>query len=213
LTDDGYFLVRAERMLDTTDPNGTRNAYRSFVLEIHYDNRAAIPNHVDSSGVRTYYTTLSRQHEAGVFSVVGPFVYLRGQPIAFGLSNYLFECPDTCSSLMLQDGQAVTVIREYMHMHYSGHAMYNEHVRNGHVIRTGAVDFFEFAVSAGPAVQQNSFEIRPGDAFNVQCFYRNDDASANRTFGLASSQEMCVAFLLYYPRKVVQIAEGRSLVR
>jgi Copper type II ascorbate-dependent monooxygenase, C-terminal domain len=133
-----------------------------------------------------------------VFSVGDPFVYFRGQPIASGLSNCLFECPATCSSLMLRDGPAVTVIREYMHMHYSGHAMYNEHVRNGHVIRTGAEDFFEFAVSGGPAVQQNSFEIMPGDAFNVQCYYQNDDASDNRTFGLASSQGMCVAFLLYY---------------
>jgi Copper type II ascorbate-dependent monooxygenase, C-terminal domain len=190
--------------------SATLNAYRTFVLEIHYDNPDGIPDQRDSSGVRAYYSKTKRLHEAGIFSVGDPYVVMRDQPIESGLTSYRFECVNSCSSLMLSDGQPVTVLREYLHMHQSGYAMYNEHVRDGQVIRTGALDFFEFNMNGGPAVQQDPFEIVPGDAFNVQCYYQNA-ASANRTFGLASSEEMCVAFLLYYPRKVLQLSEDLSL--
>jgi hypothetical protein len=182
-------------------------AYRTFVLEIHYDNADHVPDQVDSSGVRVYHVPEPREHLAGVYAVGDPALSLRGQAIPPGVSDYLFRCGGSCSSLYLGDGQPVTVIREHLHMHQSGYAMYNEHVRDGQVIRTGAVDYYEFSQSGGPAVQQPQFEIYPGDSFNVRCYYKNDEDS-NRTFGIGSAQEMCMAFLVYYPRKVLSIAQG-----
>lgn len=38
----------------------------------------------------------------------------------------------------------------------------------------------------------------PGDSFRTTCYY--EDGSA---FGLASAEEMCITFMLYYPVKTV----------
>lgn len=101
--------------------NVTGGSYRTFVLEIHYDNADRIPDQVDSSGVRLFYVEEPREYAAGVMDIGDPFLYLRGQIIEPGVSDYLFECPGTCSSLLLNDGQPVTVVREYLHMHQSGY--------------------------------------------------------------------------------------------
>jgi hypothetical protein len=189
--------------------NVTGGGYRSFVLQVHYDNAELIPDQLDSSGVTLYYSQEPREYMAGVMDIGDPFLYLRDQVIPAGVSDYLFECPGTCSSVFLGDGQPVTVVREYLHMHQSGYAMYNQHVRDGQVVRTGSVDFFDFSQSGGPAVQQQPFEVLPGDSFSTRCYYKNDEGS-NRTFGFGSAQEMCMAFLLYYPRKVIAVSENMT---
>lgn len=91
----------------------------------------------------------------------------------------------------------------------NSYAMYNQHIRDGQVIRTGSVDFFDFAQSGGPAVQQQPFQVLPGDSFNIRCYYKNDEGTS-RTFGLGSAEEMCMAFLLYYPRRIVTLSEDLS---
>jgi len=40
---------------------------------------------------------------------------------------------------------------------------------------------------------------KPGDGFKTFCHYRNKD---DITFGLSSQEEMGIAFLFYYPRKL-----------
>jgi Copper type II ascorbate-dependent monooxygenase, C-terminal domain len=51
-------------------------------------------------------------------------------------------------------------------------------------------------------VVQPTFTIQPGDAFRTICNY---DANRNETWGRASSEEMCIAFLYYYPRQIVEV--------
>ena len=48
------------------------------------------------------------------------------------------------------------------------------------------------------AIRQGSYEIRPGDSFKTTCNYRSYE---DTVFGLASADEMCEGFLLYYPAK------------
>ena len=43
----------------------------------------------------------------------------------------------------------------------------------------------------------------------MKCFYNNQQTS--RTFGLGSDQEMCMAFLLYYPRKSFELSADLRL--
>lgn len=75
--------------------------------------------------------------------------------------------------------------------------MYNEQFRDGELIRTGVVDYYDFDQNGGPPVQQETFEIWPGDAFRTRCYFDSNDGEV---WGLASQDEMCIAFLYYYPR-------------
>ena len=46
---------------------------------------------------------------------------------------------------------------------------------------------------------QEPFEIKAGDSFKTGCFYMNEDNE--RVFGYGSSEEMCIHFFFYYPKK------------
>ena len=69
------------------------------------------------------------------------------------------------------------------------------------MVHTGAVDVFEFDQQGSFRVPQEPFEIQPGDGFRTTCYYRD-----GTTFGYSSQEEMCQAYLLYYPAK--QISYG-----
>jgi len=96
-----------------------------------------------------------------------------------------------------------------LHMHEVGLRITNEQIREGEVIRSGNVEHWEFDQNGNAAVQQGEFVVQPGDSFRTTCYY--DDPEGTRTFGLASSEEMCMAFLYYYPRQVMSLGPGIEL--
>lgn len=183
---------------------------------------------VDTSGVEVYYTTTPRPVEVGVFQVGGmfalsfvnpywctqesltgsrpspvdPMVRLIGQPVGEGISSHHFECPGSCTGTYLSKDEPVTVFHEYLHMHIAGTRVTNEHIRNGTVIRTAATEVWDFDQSGNIPVKQYPYEVHAGDSFRTSCFYRDNQKAI---FGLSSREEMCMAFLYYYPRKAIKV--------
>lgn len=170
------------------------NGFKNFRLETHYNNPWLDTGILDSSGVRLHYTSQKREHDAGILMLGDPGISLYGQ--AAGPATHIFTCPASCSANTLNS--SITVIRENLHMHQAGLTMSNNQIRDGQVIRSNAhVDYFDFDQQGGYAVQQEPFQIYPADSFQTTCQYLTD----NTTFGISSQEEMCVAFLLYYPRQ------------
>ncbi|CAJ1960436.1 unnamed protein product [Cylindrotheca closterium] len=162
-------------------------------IQIHYNNHSGVSGMRDSSGVRFYYTETARAEEAGMLELGDPLVRLYGQSISNGLSKYEFTCPGSCSGLFLAQRQ-VTVIAEFLHMHQTGVRMTNEVIRQNEVVHNAKVDVFDFEEQGGFRVPQDPFTVTPGDTFRTSCYYRDGGA-----FGLSSQEEMCIAYLLYYP--------------
>jgi hypothetical protein len=81
-----------------------------------------------------------------------------------------------------------------LHMHKTGVRMTNDVIRNNDVVHTSRVDVFEFDQQGAFLVQQEPFEVKPGDAFRTSCYYRD-----GAEFGLSSQEEMCIAYVMYYP--------------
>jgi hypothetical protein len=181
-------------------PFGGVNGFQSFILETHYNNPDRVPGVVDSSGIRFYYTTQQREFDVGILPLGDPLFNLNGLSIPSGLSSHAFRCPTSCTSLTLKPEEPLTVIRESVHMHKTGVRAFNEQIRGGEVVRTGVVDFFNFDQQGNQNVQQESFQILAGDSFNTECFYRSQEGAE---FGLSSQQEMCVFFIMYYPRQLL----------
>jgi Copper type II ascorbate-dependent monooxygenase, C-terminal domain/Copper type II ascorbate-dependent monooxygenase, N-terminal domain len=176
---------------------------RSFKLQIHYNNPELLENIIDNSGVRIYYAKTPRPIQAGIFEVGDPNVGLMDEPVGTGLIEHTFECGGGCSALALPS-TGVTVIRSYLHMHKTGIEASNELIRDGAVVNTASVEFFDFAQQGNHVVQADSFKVLPGDAFRLRCHYRSPSDGTSTNFGMGSSDEMCVAFLLYYPRQIVE---------
>ncbi|GAX16953.1 hypothetical protein FisN_5Hh331 [Fistulifera solaris] len=173
--------------------------YQSFRLEIHYDNPQLKEGVLDSSGVRFYYSEKMRPVELGLLRLGDPIISLEGQPVGDGLTQHIFDCPSTCTETMLK--QEVTVLREYLHMHYAGATMQNELIRDGEVIHTGTVDYFRFDQQGNQLVKQMPYTVKKGDAYRTICNY--DDKGRNATFGFSSQEEMCIVFIMYYPKQIL----------
>jgi hypothetical protein len=176
------------------------DGYGAFEIDVHYNNPGLIEGLIDSSGVRFYWTSQSRDEQIGMLQLGDPFISLMGEPVGNGLTLHEFECPGSCSSIV---NQPVTVLREYLHMHEKGMRITNDQIRDGQVIRTGTIDFWEFDQNGNAAALQDPFEIQPGDGFKTSCYFDVDDSIK---FGLGSKEEMCIAFLYYYPRTKIKVS-------
>jgi hypothetical protein len=175
------------------------NANRQAVMiEIHYNNPGRLSGQMDSSGIRFHYSLSQKKHDAAILELADPYVFLIGQDIDSGLTKYEFTCPGACSSAFMWNGQGVTVLAEYLHMHQTGTRMTNEVIRNSQVVHESMVDVFEFDQQGSFKVQQDSYQIMPGDSFKTSCYYRN-----GYKFGLSSEEEMCIAYVLYYPAREI----------
>jgi Copper type II ascorbate-dependent monooxygenase, C-terminal domain/DOMON domain/Copper type II ascorbate-dependent monooxygenase, N-terminal domain len=175
------------------------SGFQSFSIEIHYNNVDLDANVSDSSGIRAYYTSIKREFDLGIFQLGDPGIAFLGQPVSpdGGLAQHTFACGSQCLDTYLNE--PVTVIREHLHMHKTGVSMVNYHIRNEKVVREGKADFFDYSAQGLQAVVQAPFQMYPGDAFRTIC---NFNATNSVLWGLATAEEMCIAFLYYYPRKL-----------
>lgn len=126
------------------------------------------------------------------------------EKIGEGYTKYDFTCPGKCSSLFLgqaereSESQGVTVLAEFLHMHRTGVHMTNEVVRDGMVVHKATIEVYDFDQQGGYFVPQDTYKIMPGDSFRTSCYYKDGDS-----FGRSSQQEMCLAFIVYYPIKKI----------
>lgn len=167
---------------------------QAISVEIHYNNPELVSGQIDSSGIRLFFINGERDERAAVLELGDPTLSLYGEQMNNGLTQYDFSCPGTCSSAVLQ--RSVTVLSEYLHMHQTGIRMTNQVIRNNDVVHSSKVDVFEFDQQGAFHVQQEPYEVKPGDSFRTSCYYRD-----GAEFGLSSQEEMCIAFVMYYPAK------------
>lgn len=171
---------------------------QAVYVRIHFDNPSMISGSLHSIGLKFYYTLETRTHDAAILELGDPTLTLVGNLISQGITQYDFSCPGACSSTYLGNDN-VTILAEYLHMHQTGTRMTNEVVRDGVIHHSAAVDVYDFKQQGAIHIQQAPYEVSAGDAFKTSCYYRDGDQ-----FGISSQQEMCIAYLLYYPAKQSQ---------
>lgn len=184
------------------------NGYQSFQLSIHYDNQGLVPDVLDSSGVRFFYTETLREHEAGIYQIGDPFLLLGSlsgegatspEPGKYG--KWEIDCPASCTRKEIPAGQSITVFGEFLHMHEVGSRMVSSQYRGLSKIRESVVDYYDFDLNGAYGMIQAPYEVEPGDSFKVECFYKSKNPGDEVVyFGPASNEEMCISFLWYYPR-------------
>jgi len=160
---------------------------------------------VDNSGIRLYYTSVLRIHNAGILQL-GDFLALQTVPIPEGTGTYeiMYDCPSNCLSNFTQPLNAISSM---LHMHERGSSMWSDLWRNGQLIQQiNRVDFYSFNLQQTTPI---NITIMPGDRISTHCIYDTNPDSTT-IFGLASYQEMCIDFLLYWPKIPIE-ACGYSL--
>ena len=178
------------------------NRFKSFRIQVHYDNPDLVSGLKDNSGVRLWLDANPRLHEAGTIQLGDPAVHLSKPHNVGGLnvrippgrSMWEFSCPPQVTS----EWHEITVFSQILHMHQIGDMMYLEikDAEQGAVKRPNAVEYFDFAHQDNTLVQP--FKIKPGDELITRCYY-NNKGQADVAFGLGSDEEMCIDFITYYP--------------
>ncbi|XP_067141854.1 DBH-like monooxygenase protein 1 homolog [Centruroides vittatus] len=176
------------------------NAY--YVLEIHYDNPSFTKGIVDNSGLRLYYTPKLRTYDAGILSVGSiwyPCVLIPPKQKNFIVAGH--GDPKCYGSSIPPEG--IYVLSVFLHSHLLGTHLTLRHFRNGKELKPIAEDkYYDFKYQDG-TVLSKEVKILPSDHLTVECVYDSTDRVSNTLGGLGTQQEMCLAFILYYPRIAV----------
>nr|XP_006626174.2 PREDICTED: DBH-like monooxygenase protein 2 homolog [Lepisosteus oculatus] len=188
---------------DVGIPIGT-NKYPSYYrLEIHYNNEAQKPGRMDNSGLRLYYTSELRQFDMGVIEtgvLTAPFyiTYLI-PPKTPSFKSYGLCNTSEFSRVIPGPVLDLNVFGILLHTHGAGRKVTVGHFRNGEQIGFLSIDNnydqnFQRVQQFGRVVP-----VKLGDEILVECTYNTEDRSTTTLNGLAATDEMCLAFLYYYP--------------
>ncbi|KAL9952237.1 hypothetical protein ACROYT_G039460 [Oculina patagonica] len=183
---------------------GTDDSPNSYMMEIHYDNPKGIEGRKDSSGLRFFYTSNLRKYDAGIIAVGEsslPFMVIPPKQESWISTGY---CPKQCSQESLNSTKlpekGINVFAAFLHTHLQGTGIWTKHVRDGvelpEIVRDDNYDFNFQDIQ----VLSKEVHVKPGDDLITYCKYQTMDKNKIVVGGLATSQEMCVDMLFYYPK-------------
>ncbi|XP_029318773.1 DBH-like monooxygenase protein 2 homolog isoform X2 [Cottoperca gobio] len=182
-------------------PIGGADSNTIYRLEIHYNNPNNEAGRTDSSGLRLHYTAQLRQHDAGILMTgISPLsdVHYNIPPGATEFHTY-GVCNTTLFSKLLNPVPELQVFAGMLHTHLAGRKVRVAHYRNGKQRDFLLLDeYFDFELQQSISLG-NIKTIKQGDEIAVECTYSTTDRTKVTTFGLRTTDEMCLAFLYYYP--------------
>ncbi|XP_074009979.1 putative DBH-like monooxygenase protein 2 [Numenius arquata] len=178
-------------------------------LEIHYSNFDLLPGLIDSSGVRIYYTPELRKYDVGVLQT-GIFTF----PVHFippGAESYRSYGLCNSSQFDEMNGMLVPDLHVFaylLHTHLSGRGVKAAQYWNGEQLGIICEDSkYDFRLQEIRDMKEILI-IKPGDEILVECNFQTLDRSGITFGGPSTMNEMCLAFLFYYPRNNISSCMG-----
>uniref|UniRef100_A0A9J8CB34 Monooxygenase, DBH-like 1, like n=3 Tax=Cyprinus carpio TaxID=7962 RepID=A0A9J8CB34_CYPCA len=170
-----------------------------YRLEVHYNNVNKSAGRVDNSGLRFYYTSDLRQHDAAVLMTglaVAPGYAI--PPKARSFLTYGL-CDTAYIPEVLETPHDLQVFSVMLHTHLAGRKVRVGHFRGGKQIDFLAVDEnYDFEYQEVTNLGKTK-TVKLGDKLLVECTYNTENRSTLTWGGFSTSDEMCLAFLFYYP--------------
>ncbi|CAL4175639.1 unnamed protein product, partial [Meganyctiphanes norvegica] len=169
-----------------------------FMLNTHYDNPTMDKGVVDSSGMRIYHTDNLREHDAGLLTLghnVKPqHIVPPGQ-----VFTTVGHCSAECTQKMLPE-TGINVFQGMLHTHLLGVKIIVRQIRDGKELPTILKDdHYDFNYQEARQIRPE-WKILPGDILITECVYNSTDKSTATYGGLATQDEMCLSYLVYYPK-------------
>jgi hypothetical protein len=159
-----------------------------YVLQIHYSNLMGLDGQQDSSGYRLCTTDELRPNDADI--------------VAFGTSSINIPAHGsldvTCEYPIPNGVPDLHIISGMPHMHKLGTYIGSRLMPGGGgaEVDLGTADPWNFESQDWTTVTATA---RAGDRVRTRCAWENP-GNTNVTFGEETSDEMCFAFAMYYPK-------------
>ncbi|CAB0007638.1 unnamed protein product, partial [Nesidiocoris tenuis] len=197
------FIYPKEAGLPIGGPDYTMYA----MLEIHYNNPSMSADWVDSSGFKIFLTSDLRPNDAGVIELGLEYVdkmAIPPQQKLFPLSGYcISECTN---SAFPQDG--ITVFGSQLHTHLTGVMLETRHIRNGVELPRLNYDYHYSPHFQEIRLLKKEITVLPGDALITTCYYNTMDRVNVTLGGFATTDEMCVDYIYYYPKVDLEVCKS-----
>ncbi|XP_019849476.1 PREDICTED: DBH-like monooxygenase protein 1 homolog [Amphimedon queenslandica] len=182
------------------------NTSRTLLLEMHYDNPHLHSGITDNSGMKIYYSleaTPLKAGSLGIGSTTFPTFII--PPNAETYTHEAF-CSSTCLDRQLPEN-GIKIFGSFLHTHLIGKAVGVKHIRKN--TECGATEELK-PIDSDPYYDFNyqqfnhlpePVHLKRGDSLILECIYSTKNKRNNVTLGgLGTRNEMCVAFLYYYPK-------------
>lgn len=172
-----------------------------FLVEAHYDNQPRDHGVQVDWNIDIFYTQNLREYDAGNFLVGHSFDF--GHVVPPRQENWLTSghCPSDCLREGLPE-KGIKVFMVFLHAHTLGRKLRVRHFRNNEELSPMAVDEnYDFNFQQTAVLDQER-TVLPGDHITLECYYDSSSRRENATYAgfAAVGKEMCLAFLMYYPR-------------
>eukprot|EP00164_Ancoracysta_twista_P006473 GFYU01009014.1.p1 GENE.GFYU01009014.1~~GFYU01009014.1.p1 ORF type:complete len:659 (+),score=192.89 GFYU01009014.1:131-2107(+) len=186
-------------------PTGKTGA-KYLLIEMHYNNPTNTFGVADKSGMRLHLTKQKRGLDAGVFwtgAYVSSTMVIPPKQV-FTVKRF---CPVSCFDKLIPD-DGLNVFAVMLHAHTLAVKLSADLYRDGkfymHLAKDDYYDFnFQDAIWLFKHVK-----LLQGDSIQVSCVYDSSDKDFATVGGSNTLDEMCLAYLFYYPYK-----EGVTMTR
>jgi len=167
-------------------------------METHYDNPKQLEI-TDSSGMKFWHTSTLREYDAGIFpfgQITSSVFVIPPQQPAYTMDAW---CPSECTQINYPPA-GINITGVTLHTHLSGVYVSLQHFRNGTELPPILEEpYYDFNYQE-TSMLLNERVVLPGDMLKVRCIYDTSSRTAGTTFGPATQQEMCLAYVTYYPK-------------
>lgn len=197
--------------------NGKLN---SIKLQFHYDNPTKAVGQKDTTTkIRVYYKTTPGNVDCGMLVVgdltlsmdnhnefPGPFPYEIGPiPENTAFTHRQSTCPKECTQKLPNN---INVFGGMLHMHYYGEKIHLDLYDSNDTLDStvGRSDFWD---NGHQYFDPNfAFTLSPGMSMQLHCSFNTRVHGKAVNFDTATSEEMCQAFMYYYPAENVEVGKG-----
>ncbi|XP_028171043.1 MOXD1 homolog 1-like [Ostrinia furnacalis] len=179
-------------------PVGERSGVSYYMLEVHYDNQA-LHEVLDSSGIRVYYTPVIREHDAALLGAGIGVSALHVIPPKQRQYRTVGICSPECTeSTMPKEG--INIVSVLLHAHGTGRKIALKHIRGTQELPVISEENSYDARYQQSRVVPGGRKFKKGDTLITECTYDSTSRDKPILGGYSASQEMCLSFVLYYPR-------------
>ncbi|XP_029345132.1 MOXD1 homolog 1 [Acyrthosiphon pisum] len=169
-----------------------------YMLEVHYDN-PTLKKVMDNSGVRVYYTEFLRPNDAGIMAVgmaVSPIHIVPPKQLAYRTASL---CDKDCTNVIFPE-RGIKITSVLLHAHLASRQLKLRHVRHDQEMAIIAQDDrYDYDYQQARELSKE-VTVFPGDELITECVYNTVDRPQLTHGGYSTKQEMCLAFVTYYPR-------------
>ncbi|CAH2092791.1 unnamed protein product [Euphydryas editha] len=179
-------------------PLGEKGGISYYMLEVHYDNQA-LHDFLDNSGIRIHYTPVLRDHDAALLGAGIGISALHVIPPKQKAYRTVGICsPECTNSTMPKEG--INIVSVLLHAHGTARKISLKHIRGTEELPRISEESSYDSRYQQSRIVPGGRKFYKGDILITECTYDTTSRDKPILGGYSASQEMCLSFILYYPR-------------